>query len=296
MNKNLFFTLAMLVLACSCSKETEDVTPVTGDKVAVALESGQITARVSDEKWSIDDSIGVFMYTNTISSCTYSNTQYVSTVADYTSSSSSFNVVADTMFYPLNADKAYFVAYFPYNSATTNAKYSINVADQSNANAIDFMVSAEAEGSKTAPSVSLEFTHKLSMLYLTVTMDEGFGEQYKWSDVTTAIEGLATTAEYSFISKSISSVSDIASITPNGSDGSYSAILIPSANNADVKISFKVSGYEPFTYDISEAEFKEGWKYYLSLKITTTEVILTGSTIKDWATNEDIEDDNLTAE
>jgi len=161
------FALLFLISLFACEKEdrqltTEDISPRF---------SAGIKTKASDSIWHENDSIGIMMFqsgTDDILNNKF-NCLYVTPDGDglFTTEGS------DAIIFPGDGSAVDFLSYYPYVEEQESFIFDINVADQTNLPAIDFMTSDRFEGaSKNSPNVLLHFHHRLTKLVFNFKLED----------------------------------------------------------------------------------------------------------------------------
>lgn len=176
MKKIILAVLAVVAMA-SCEQDN-GIAPDGGGSQAVSFSASGIATRVSSDgtSWEAGDMVGIFMQDNSV--YTYSNVCYL---ADNDATTTTFSVKTQgaELLYP-NGRAAIFNAYYPYVDGATADGITIDVTDQSDLGAIDFMTSDtqtvtwfETEDDiSTETEVAFEFEHKLSKVIVTIDLND----------------------------------------------------------------------------------------------------------------------------
>lgn len=259
--------VAMGTLVC-CERQDLDE-PVRAQN-AVSFSAGVYNAlktRDSGDSWSINDEIGVFMVNKgqTTIAGDAANKKYVTEKGN-----GDFSAAGDDeIFYPEDGARVDFIAYYPYQSAiNTLGTYSVNVADQSDPEAIDLLYAKATnndEGydeSKTTP-VDLTFRHQLGKLQLVVTntaSELGVSIQ-EFNNMTAEVTGLKTTATFNLADATLDNKGGVAPISLRkvpGGGAAFDALVIPDAIAEDAaKVTFTV-GEETFEWTLPATTFESG--------------------------------------
>ena len=168
-----FFALALLAGAMvSCS--SDDAPSVSNEKVQVLLGGyiNSVGTRATEDNWTPNDNIGVFMVNagKTLNNAgileNVNNVQYTTAAGD-----GNFDPAtgAKTIYFPVQGTVDFY-AYYPYTtSSIENFKVALDVSDQTNQEAIDFMYAKTADQNKAQPKVNMAFAHKLCYLAVSYT-------------------------------------------------------------------------------------------------------------------------------
>ena len=279
-----FFALALLAGAMvSCN--TEDTTSTTPNgKVAVQFTGGiSVNTRASGLAWADGDRIGIFMTGANQTLSADAIKEGVDNVCYQTSGSIAFSPISGgkTIYYPIDGDVDFY-SYYPYTTVS-NYKVALNVADQTNQEAIDFMYAKTTGCNKATPQVDLRFSHMLSRLILNVQPGNGLTED-DLNKLKVTIKDQNTTATFNLADGVISGDGNPANIKMKAVQVGkrYEAILLPTASKIR-EIEFDLdNGYDaPFVWKMDQ-ELKGGNLYnYTTVKLTRSTVDMSG-TIESW--------------
>ena len=278
------FALALLAGAMvSCS--TEDTAPSTqNDKVAVQFTGGiSVNTRAAGVAWADGDKIGIFMTEagKTLSADVIK--EGVDNVYYQTDGSKSFSPISGgkTVYFPIDGDVDFY-SYYP-QTTVNDYKVALNVADQTNQEAIDFMYAKTTGCNKATPQVDLRFSHMLSRLILNVQPGNGLTED-DLNKLKVTIKDQNTTATFNLADGVISGDGNPANIKMKAVQVGkrYEAILLPTASKIR-EIEFDLdNGYDaPFVWKMDQ-ELTGGNLYnYTTVKLTRSTVDMSG-TIESW--------------
>lgn len=279
-----FFALALLAGAMvSCNTEDTASTTPNG-KVAVQFTGGiSVNTRASGLAWADGDRIGIFMTGANQSLSADAIKEGVDNVCYQTSGSIAFSPISGgkTIYYPIDGDVDFY-SYYPYTTVS-NYKVALNVADQTNQEAIDFMYAKTTGCNKATPQVDLRFSHMLSKLVLNVQAGNGL-TQDDLNKLKVTIKDQNTTATFNLADGVISGDGNPANIKMKAVQVGkrYEAILLPTASKIR-EIEFDLdNGYDaPFVWKMDQ-ELKGGNLYnYTTVKLTRSTVDMSG-TIESW--------------
>ena len=279
-----FFALALLAGAMvSCN--TEDTTSTTANgKVAVQFTGGiSVNTRASGLAWADGDMIGIFMTGANQSLSADAIKEGVDNVCYQTSGSIAFSPISGgkTIYYPIDGDVDFY-SYYPYTTVS-NYKVALNVADQTNQEAIDFMYAKTTGCNKATPQVDLRFSHMLSRLILNVQPGNGLTED-DLNKLKVTIKDQNTTATFNLADGVISGEGNPDNIQMKVVQVGkrYEAILLPTASKIR-EIEFELNnGFDaPFVWKMDQ-ELTGGNLYnYTTVKLTRSTVDMSGS-IESW--------------
>ncbi len=279
-----FFALALLAGAMvSCNTEDTASTTANG-KVAVQFTGGiSVNTRASGLAWADGDRIGIFMTGANQTLSADAIKEGVDNVCYQTSGSIAFSPISGgkTIYYPIDGDVDFY-SYYPYTTVS-NYKVALNVADQTNQEAIDFMYAKTTGCNKATPQVDLRFSHRLSRLILNVQPGNGLTED-DLNKLKVTIKDQNTTATFNLADGVISGDGNPANIKMKAVQVGkrYEAILLPTASTIR-EIEFDLdNGYDaPFVWKM-DSELTGGNLYnYTTVKLTRSTVDMSG-TIESW--------------
>ena len=279
-----FFALALLAGAMvSCNTEDTASTTANG-KVAVQFTGGiSVNTRASGLAWADGDMIGIFMTGANQTLSADAIKEGVDNVCYQTSGSIAFSPISGgkTIYYPIDGDVDFY-SYYP-QTTVSNYKVALNVADQTNQEAIDFMYAKTTGCNKATPQVDLRFSHMLSRLILNVQPGNGLTED-DLNKLKVTIKDQNTTATFNLADGVISGDGNPANIKMKAVQVGkrYEAILLPTASKIR-EIEFDLdNGYDaPFVWKMDQ-ELKGGNLYnYTTVKLTRSTVDMSG-TIESW--------------
>ena len=279
-----FFALALLAGAMvSCNTEDTASTTPNG-KVAVQFTGGiSVNTRASGLAWADGDMIGIFMTGANQTLSADAIKEGVDNVCYQTSGSIAFSPISGgkTIYYPIDGDVDFY-SYYPHTTVS-DYKVALNVADQTNQEAIDFMYAKTTGCNKATPQVDLRFSHMLSRLILNVQAGNGL-TQDDLNKLKVTIKDQNTTATFNLADGVISGDGNPANIQMKAVQVGkrYEAILLPTASKIR-EIEFELNnGFDaPFVWKMDQ-ELTGGNLYnYTTVKLTRSTVDMMG-TIQSW--------------
>lgn len=287
------FALALLAGAMvSCG--SDDAPGVSNEKVQVLLGGyiNSVGTRATEGAWTPNDNIGVFMVNtgktlNDEEICeNVKNIQYTTAAGD-----GNFDPAtgAKTIYFPVQGTVDFY-AYYPYTaSSIENFQVALDVSDQTNQEAIDFMYAKTTDQNKAQPKVDLAFAHKLSYLVLDVQPGEGLKDA-DLANLTVTVKDQNTKANFNLATGTISDATESKDIDmADLGSKKFVAILLPTTDDSRV-IEFHLNNSkdEVFTWTMSST-LEAGTKYsYTTVKLNKTKVEVSG-TINPWTS---VVDDN----
>ena len=278
------FVLALLAGAMvSCNTEDTASTTQNG-KVAVQFTGGiSVNTRAAGLAWADGDRIGIFMTEagKTLSADVIKES--VDNVCYQSNGSIAFSPISGgkTIYYPIDGDVDFY-SYYP-QTTVSDYKVALNVADQTNQEAIDFMYAKTTGCNKATPQVDLRFSHMLSRLILNVQPGNGLTED-DLNKLKVTIKDQNTTATFNLADGLISGEGNPANIKMKAIQvgKKYEAILLPTKSTTR-EIEFDLdNGYDaPFVWKM-DSELKGGNLYnYTTVKLTRSTVDMNGI-IESW--------------
>lgn len=288
-----FVALASITSLLSSCNDSQEAKGLSNKAITFASGVGNYNSRVSQEgnQWSAGDQIGITMLqSGTQSVLEYANIPYRAEAAAQTTV---FQPVGTTITYPEVEQAVDFMAYYPYMGELSDGSYPINLADQSASLVAHDLLYATANNQGNgylSGSVAFGFTHQLAKLRLKF-VDES-NQPLAIDAHSIAIEGMHTTAQFSFASATLEQQATVTSITPYLHENSYEAILLPFTMGAGHQVSITVAGI-PYLWkmDATHAalEIKAGTAYTFKVTVKTSEaeieavlVNYDGSSIAPW--------------
>lgn len=287
-------TFALSMASCSSDENGLDM---MGERVAVEFSAsvGVTQTRAIDQAWSANDAIGIFMV-NKDAELKKENireaAENIRYVVDATKQNG-FKADGAAIYYPMNAEKVDFYAYYPQGTVTNNAtsgnyEYALNVADQSNQEDIDFMYSNNVKDkSKINRDAALSFAHKLCKVVLTVQPGDGVTEA-DMSALTVKVLSQETAATFDLTTGSLNideGQRENITFYKQANAYVYEAILLPNPDIARVFEFNLNNGVDAaFVWDMQKP-LLSGNKYIYTVKLNRQGVAVTG-TIAPWTPND----------
>lgn len=277
--------IAFAIMAGAMISCNDNNTPSPqGEKVAVQFNGGiNVNTRAVDNTWTSGDKIGIYMTTAGKGLTDQTISENVSNVAYQTNGNNAFSPVSGgkTIYFPIDGNVDFY-AYYP-QATVDNYKVALNVADQTNQEAIDFMYAKTTGCNKTVPQVSLTFSHQLSKLILDIQPGDGLSQE-DLGKLTIKVKNQNTTATYHLANGTISDAGNPADITMRTTTAGmkYEAILLPTTE-ANRVLEFNLNnGYDsPFVWTMP-TNLDGGSKYhYTTVKLSRSAVDVSG-TIESW--------------
>ncbi|MDR1103122.1 MAG: fimbrillin family protein [Tannerella sp.] len=259
--------------------------------------------------WATDDRVGIFMLATGESFATgmgADNREYLPAVAGDARTATLAPVtspVNQTIYYPVNGNVD-FVAYCPYRpAAELGSGYAcpVDVSDQTRPEAIDLRYAKASNAGKNTPSVTLVFDHQLSRVTVNVKKAQVIADDF--SGLTAAIHGVPSKADFSLEDRTLTPHSPASTpvslrktVTADGYEASFEAILVPQAGTAGRKITLH-AGSSSYTWDIPETvTFETGKHHIYDLSVSKSEVNAEGRItpwVNEMGKNESLKSESL---
>ena len=286
--KNYLIIASMALTLAACSNKEEEI-PSQNERVPVQFSAylGVTETRAVDQTWSSTDAIGIYMikagqaFNEANVSEGAANVRYIVDAAK----TNGFKPDGTAIYYPMDNSEVDFYAYYPQGATAVTKQvdgsytYAVNVANQSNQEALDFLYSNNVnEKSKTNKEVILDFKHRLCKLILTVEPGKGVAT----ADLTklgVKVKNQNTTATFDLTMGTLGNdAATAADITLFKQTGAYvyEAILLPTdATDRTFEFNLNNGSDAPFTWNMG-GTLEAGSKYTYTVKLNRTGVEATG--------------------
>ena len=228
--------------------------------------------------WDNQDTIGLFVKrsnTSGFSQLLETNRQLI-----YNASNDELQLIGNPIYYPQSGSLD-LVAYAPFKYGVSNT-YPINISNQSNLKAIDFLYSNTTNNiNKQGNPASLTFDHQLSKIAFSLQNFDNTTSGLQ--NVNIALKGFASQAEFDLSSGTITN--QIISTNPITIGLSREAIVIPNTNQSNKIFTFTIDGVTyDYTLPTSDA-FEKGKMYNYLITINNRKITVTLSNITSWINN-----------
>lgn len=286
MNKYFTFvatalTAVTMLTACG-NDEVQDAVIDYGPPVKINVSAG-IQTRASNNAWTANDAIGVFSMSGT--TVEYANKQYITPDGDGNFTAATDD---DIVWLPSDGGSRSVLAYYPYVDGCEGS-YTIDVSDQTNQEAIDFMVSPAVNNvNKTQPNVAFAFSHKLVKIQLNIRSGDGIAAE-QLANMKVTLTNQYTKASCDVLTNADVVVTGTETATlafvmsENGT--SSEAIVLPAATTEGMVLQFDIPEVGIYSWAVSSSansqSFAVGNKYIYNVNVNQTGIIVT-SQIADW--------------
>lgn len=286
-------------LLWSCSSESIIKNPKAGE------ESLQFRAQVGEyftpsraigTTWTPGDEIGVYAVKagESISQDNYNEDLYN---LFYTTEKGDGNFTR--MLFPIKLDgknPVDIIAYYPYNNSIgSNPVYLVDVADQSNPEAIDLLYSNNVKNIKDNGTENLVFAHKMSQFFFRIQKGEGV-ETLEGLSVK-SFSGLVSEGSMDLNSGNMAlgeAKNEIINLPIAEEEGVkvISAVLVPNQSLSTAKLVISLDG-KNYTWDGFDKALESGKKYTFKAKLSKNKKIdleIDGAIIESWISGHEDED------
>lgn len=303
MKNYLIPAIAALALAACSNNENEPADRTDGQPVPVEFRAsvGVTETRAVDQAWSSDDAIGIFMVEaeqTFLPENISEGAENIRYVVDATTTGA-FKPDGTTIYYPMDNSEVDFYAYCPQGSITEaettqaetapkNYLYAINVATQTNQEALDLLYSNNVKGKKKTDKTAAAFTFKHQLCKVILTVEPGAGVSAEsMSKLAVKVKTQNTTATFDLSAGALKAdAANAADITLFKQTDAYvyEAILLPDAATSRT-FEFDLNNNDaPFTWNMGKA-LTAGSKYTYTVKLNRTGVEVSGQ-IEAWDVQE----------
>ena len=292
--QNLIYMGILSTLVLAGCKDNDDNSMWSGsDGIVFNSYIGSHT-RASGSSWGNGDAVGIYMTSAGagIDAATAVNKKYLAQTSGLLTPESK----SEAIYYP-ETGNADFVAYYPYSSSVADNIVAVNVSNQSKPEAIDLLYSNNAKNIANGATVSLGFTHQLSLV--TIDLKNTDGTIPSLSGTTVSMSGMNTQASFD-LDGGVLTVSpqpaeptmDMYMVAGQGGAMKAQAIVLPTkatgSSQTQMVLTFKLDGMT-FEYTVSDISAFESGKEYLytadlSINNGKPTVKMGNATITDWVT------------
>ena len=274
----LLAALALILGACSNESDaTKDNQSGRGQHLSFIgstdVESDVSTRKVGNE-WEPGDQIGVFGFESGKPNSEATVDQAVNNKIFETSDGKGIftTLPGKDVPFPEKGKAQDYVAYFPYltDVVLKDFMYPINISDQTNLDAIDFLYSSNLKNidqSSTARP-ELKFKHQLSKLQLNINIDKG-----SLADAKVELKAIHTKAEFHLISEALlldeNSVQDITPhVQTQGNGLTITALVIPTGKTQNFQVFITLADGTTYKWKVpADWKWKRGERYSKSIRL-----------------------------
>lgn len=287
MFKTTKWSIAAVVLLAmtGCSKETESPSFDEGFGTnPVQFETNiKPLVRATDDKWTSNDEIGVFMTNSGVSLS--QTTNVLASNKNYVTTDGSGNFTAknteNQVIFPESDQAVDIISYYPYTTNLLSGNiYNVNVQDQSEQSNIDLLYSNNLKGVKASTpreNIKLNFKHMLSKLVFNVTSDEG-----RLDGLSLELIGFESKAKFNLANGALTNVEGSENIKALANGSKCEAIIIP--NSTSKHFIFKANSHT-YKFDATTNQYEAGkmYVYNINLKGNGDIVVVNpNGTIENW--------------
>ncbi len=313
--KKSIITITTLILAAfiSCEKNSEYVGEQYSN-IEVSFAGAQILTRTTGNLWEDDDRVGIYMYVSDASSLNRENVEY----STDTKGNFSIETNGQTIYYP-QSNSVDLYAYYPYSSTVSGTSYTIDITAQNiidsntglmsfDHGVVDFLTASLSNQSKSEDVVTFNFDHRLSMLTLELTANNGLtsleGVSVELENINSIgifntltgemINGgseISSSIEFSIETTDIDELGNVKSMTAT-------AIVLPETLSENALIGFTLSDgtYLPALFT-APPTFAAGYNHIYAVTVGYYGAqFKDGNTIAGWGSNDALTDSDIAAE
>ncbi|MDR0894895.1 MAG: fimbrillin family protein [Prevotellaceae bacterium] len=298
----------LLLLPMACQQEAVTPLPTQGEAVVFTADIGGASATAStratqNQVWEGDEQVGIFMtsvLTNDALTVLASNVSYTATPDKTTTSKASFSVTVEgsEILFPADGSPVWFFAYSPYQSGATFDEIPLDVIDQTDLEALDFMTTQfsglndQEDGSTgytATDAVNLTFTHELTYLTFNIIQDAALQETL--TGMTVTLKNMYAIGSYDLQTQSLTLDGEGDIEMHATTDGSkYEAIVLPQTlEGADLRAEITLANGKTFLWLIEPGgalgnkDIKPGRHITVTLTLKPpTEVTVGSASIETW--------------
>lgn len=264
---NVFWGIVLLLTLGACEKDalqtfnSEQPKPVSFTSVV----EGNVLTRAGGSSWAAGDRIGVYMKTAGESlegaAVLGDNVPFITK-----GTAGNFNPDGTALCYPEGGAAVDFIAYYPYTASVDNYIYKVDVANQSNPEAIDLLY-ADNLTNRTSASVTgnLQFYHKLTRLVINFNSSDNTD----FTSLTATLSGVTPKADFNLADGTLSADAAKGEVVMRRVGNAAEAILVPAATTAGVQVKLTLEG-KTQTVALTDAkitELKGGTQYVFSVNV-----------------------------
>lgn len=271
--------LLLSIFVASCKDDATEYKPQP-EKVQVTLSAG-IKTRAVDATWVEGDCIGLSMFktgTTTFLDNQH-NHRYSTRAGDGVFNADGSNVV----YYPLDGSLVDIRGYYPHRGDLgEDCLYSLDVADQSDLAAINFMTfDCYTGASRNNPNITVTFKHRLTKLIFNLRREDNSAVTIK----NVSVSGMNTKGSFCLLKEQLTIETDSKNnLEVPVKDNCAQAIVMP--REAGEGIVFTITSDDNVEYIVKldpEQELKAGFKYTFNVLLRggETPAVIKGI-IQDW--------------
>ena len=277
--KSILKIIAGIGVICGGCWEEGQPEQIPG-KITVEFTSileGEVTTKVSENRWELGDTIGVFMKQSGFELSLDRIVNGAGNVPYRTSGNGNFiTTLSDAIVYPEDGRKVDFIAYYPYSQNISDCVYGVNVAQQSSAAKVDLLYADNARGlNLEMTSVPLFFSHQLSRVILNIESGKGVN---RLDGLEVTLAGMKTKADFRLADATLltdeNSIADIkVPLAADGEGRRGEVVVLPTADLKNVKLNIVLDGKSQ-SISIPTLGFEKGKTYTYGLKLENSSVVL----------------------
>ena len=276
-----FIGLVIFITLFSCSRQENEYFNSSDQNLKVKANIQSLLGSTTSN-WN-QESFGLFIKPS--ASTSFSQLLETNRQFTYSSSNNEFQLIGNQIYYP-QTTAVDLIAYAPYKANITTT-YPIDISNQSDPNALDFLYSNGAKNiNKKEGPVSISFEHQLSKIVFSLRNFDNTTAGLE--NVNIVLKGFHNQADFHLASGAITN----STLSTIAIGLARQATIIPNTNLANKIFSFTIDGiiYD-YTLPTSDG-FEKGKIYNYLITINNKKITVSRSNITPWITNSSGIDDS----
>ena len=299
MKKLFFFAAVASVMLTACSSENEEAKVTDSSPLRLSTQNITGMTRAAQDvqltQFAASENVGIFLVEDNAGSPVTSGTNVTTYTQPLSYTADGAGNLSNTQYWPQDGNGLHIWGVYPLAAATTAAAYNAtgvsftvaaNQTADANYKASDLMTGVPTAGNpvaRTTSAVPMTFTHLLTKIDVNLTPGDGFVAGDLTSAVVSILGTLPTTT-FGVQSTTIGAASGTATDITAGTGAATSAIIVPQAIAANANFIQVAVGGGNYIYKLATATtFAAHTKYTYNLTVNKTGLVLTVTTITDWA-------------
>ena len=267
--KPLWKSLTLLTLLLSACTNGLNEESLNAEKHQVTFTSSiavKQQTRAVDASWEANDQIGLFMFKAGSQNVLDANVRFETRTGN-----GNFNAVDKPLYYPENDESVDFIAYYPFVENASSV-YNVDISSQKDPKRIDLMYANNLTNRNAAsPKGSLQFYHQLARL----TIQFSTTDNSDINSITATVKGVPTHADFNLMNGTLSVTDAKESVVMYRSGTVAQAILLPSNNVKDIRISVALADkVQEFALPADIKSLEPGTNYSFTVNVKNGATIL----------------------
>ena len=261
----------------------------------------QFDGDTSTSTWEENDEVGVYMVSHDASITAENIVNGIDNKLFLFDINGNLVPEGEEVYYPSDGSNVDLYAYFPYNSATTDGIYPVDVSQQDDQKEIDLMRAAIINKTQEDAIINIKFgfSHKLAKIKVNIEKDMDIAD-LDISDIQVILEGTPTTADFNIQTEVFSNKENISPIELRTvvAETEYDGLVIPSTANSLTGRKITVTApdeldLEPAVYEIpDELAFDSGKTYEFPITLYKKGATLITSEVGDYYPDPEVDLDD----